>query len=75
MKTWIQGTYHGVSLKKLQAYLNEYVFRFNWRFYPMSGFHSVLSIAMEVEGPEYEDLYGNASEHSPPEELWDLDSD
>ena len=73
LKTWIQGTHHGVSSKHLQAYLNEYVFRFNRRFYPMSGFHSVLGIAMVVEGPEYEDLYGDTWEHSPPEELWDLD--
>ena len=33
----------------------------------MSGFHSVLSIAIEVEGPEYGDLYGNGWEHSSPE--------
>jgi hypothetical protein len=59
LKTWIQGTHHGVRPKHLQAYLNEYVFRFNRRFYPMSGFHSVLGIAMEVEGSEYEDLYGD----------------
>ena len=57
LKTWIQGTHHGVSPKHLQSYLNEYVFRFNRRFYPMSGFHSVLGIAVDVEGVEYKDLY------------------
>ena len=75
LKTWIQGTHHGVSPKHLQAYLNEYVFRFNRRFYPMSGFHSVLGIAMEVEGAEYEDLYGDVWENPNPDELWNFDSD
>jgi hypothetical protein len=74
LKTWIQGTHHGVRPNHLQAYLNEYVFRFNRRFYPMSGFHSVLGIAMEVKGSEYEDLYGDVWEHPNPEELWDFDS-
>ena len=63
MKTWIQGTHHGVSPKHLQTYLNEYVFRFNRRFYPMSGFHSVLGIAMETKGMEYEELYEGELEY------------
>ncbi len=29
LKTWIRGTFHGVSPKHLQRYLNEFVFRFN----------------------------------------------
>jgi hypothetical protein len=62
LKTWIDGTHHGVSPKHLQAYLDEYVFRFNRRFYPMSGFHSVLGIAMAVEGIEYKALYGDVNE-------------
>lgn len=37
LKTWIDGTHHGVSQQHLPAYLNEYVFRFNRRFYPMTG--------------------------------------
>ena len=74
LKTWIQGTHHGVSPKHLPAYLNEYVFRFNRRFYPMSGFHSVLGIAMEVEGTEYEDVYGNG-EYPNTEEQWGFGSD
>lgn len=37
LKTWINGTHHGrIEPKHLQAYLNEYVFRFNRRFYPMT---------------------------------------
>jgi len=36
LKTWLLGTHHGVSQQHLQAYLNEFVFRFNRRFYPMT---------------------------------------
>jgi transposase-like protein len=32
LKTWLLGTHHGVSQQHLQAYLNEFVFRFNRRF-------------------------------------------
>jgi hypothetical protein len=40
LKTWLLGTHHGVSPRHLQAYLNEDVFRFNRRFYPMTAFNS-----------------------------------
>ncbi len=34
LKTWLKGTHHGrVKEKHLQAYLNEYTFRFNRRFW------------------------------------------
>ena len=32
LKTWIYGIHHGVSARHLQAYLNEFAFRFNRRF-------------------------------------------
>lgn len=57
LKAWILGTHHGVSQQHLQAYLNEFVFRFNRRFYPMTAFNSVLGIATRVEAPTYEALY------------------
>ena len=31
-KSFIRGTYHGVSHKHLQSYLNEFCYRFNRRF-------------------------------------------
>ena len=34
LKAWLIGNHHGVQHRHLQAYLNEYVFRFNRRFYP-----------------------------------------
>jgi transposase-like protein len=32
LKTWLAGTHHGVSSRHLQAYLNEFTFRFNGLF-------------------------------------------
>ena len=65
MKTWIKGTHHGrIEPKHLQAYLNEYVFRFNRRFYPMTAFHSVLGIASRVVPPTYAQLYSGEWEHA-----------
>lgn len=64
LKTWILGTHHGaIGAQHLQAYLNEYVFRFNRRFYPMTGFHSVLGLAARSISPTYEDLSSGEWEH------------
>jgi transposase-like protein len=58
LKTWLYGTHHGrVEQQHLQAYLNEYVFRFNRRFYPMNSFNSVLGISARVVSPTYAQLY------------------
>jgi len=65
LKTWIKGTHHGrIEPKHLQAHLNEYVFRFNRRFYPMTAFHSVLGIASRVVPPTYAQLYSGEWEHA-----------
>ena len=45
LKTWLNGIHHGVSAKHLQAYLNEFTFRFNRRFYPFNAFRSLLGVA------------------------------
>lgn len=57
LDAWLLGTHHGVSAKHLQAYLNEFVFRFNRRFWPMVAFDSVLKIAARADGPTYAGLY------------------
>jgi hypothetical protein len=58
LKTWILGTHHGaIAQHHLQAYLNEYVFRFNRRFYPMTAFNSVLGLAAHCVSPTYAALY------------------
>jgi len=63
LKTWILGTHHGTSQQHLQAYLNEYVFRFNRRFYPMTAFNSVLGLAAKVVPPTYDSLYSGEWVH------------
>lgn len=64
LKTWILGTHHGaISAQHLQAYLNEYVFRFNRRFYPMTAFNSALGLAAKSVSPTYEELYSGEWEH------------
>ena len=61
LKTWLRGTHHGVSPQHLQAYLNEFTFRFNRRFYPFNAFRSLLGIASDVTAPTYAQLYAAKS--------------
>jgi predicted RNA-binding Zn-ribbon protein involved in translation (DUF1610 family) len=64
LKTWILGTHHGrIEPHHLQAYLNEYVFRFNRRFYPMTAFNSVLGLAANATSPTYAQLYSGNWKH------------
>ena len=61
LKTWIEGTHHGVSKKHMQAYVNEFVFRHNRRRTPMAAFQTVLGLAARTEGLTYADLYAVGS--------------
>ena len=63
LKSWLLGCHHGVSPQHLQAYLNEYAFRFNRRFYPFNSFRSLLGISGRTAGPTYEGLYSGEWEH------------
>ena len=63
LKTWINGIHHGVSRQHLQAYLNEFTFRFNRRFYPFNAFRSLLNIAGDVSAPTFDELYSGKWEH------------
>lgn len=63
LDSWLLGTHHGVSPKHLQGYLNEFVFRFNRRFWPLVAFDSLLKIAARVESPTYAGLYKGTWEH------------
>ena len=64
LKTWLNGIHHGVSHQHLQAYLNEFTFRFNRRFYPFNAFRSLLGIAGDVTAPTYAELYSGAWQHT-----------
>jgi len=61
LKTWLRGIHHGVSPQHLQAYLNEFTFRFNRRFYPFNAFRSLLGIAADVTAPTYAEFYAEKS--------------
>jgi hypothetical protein len=64
LKAWLKGTHHGrVEPKHLQAYLNEFVFRFNRRFYPFNAFRSLLGIGANGESPTYDGLYSGEWKH------------
>jgi hypothetical protein len=64
LDAWLLGTHHGVSPTHLQGYLNEFVFRFNRRFWPMVAFDSVLKIAARVESLTYRGFYENVQTHT-----------
>jgi len=51
LKTWLRGIHHGVSPQHLQAYLNEFTFRFNRRFYLFNASRSLLGNAGDVTAP------------------------
>jgi transposase-like protein len=59
LQTWLRGTHHGVGKQHLQAYLDEFTFRFNRRRTPMAAFQTLLGLAT-VHGPTtYKILYGS----------------
>lgn len=63
LKSWLRGCHHGVSAQHMQAYLNEFTFRFNRRFYPFNAFRSLLGIGGEVSAPTYAELYSGEWQH------------
>jgi len=64
LKRWLLGTYKGrVTSKHLQAYLNEFTFRFNRRFWRGPAFIRALGLAAHAdEHPEYATLYAAGEE-------------
>jgi transposase-like protein len=53
LKTWALGVYHGLRRKHLQAYLNEFVFRFNRRRTRHAAFRTLLGIAAATKPATY----------------------
>ena len=56
MKRWSLGTYHGLRRKHVDTYLNEFVFRYNRRFYRHVSFDTLLGLAANKEPASYWDL-------------------
>ncbi len=61
MKRWELGTYHGLRRKHVDTYLNEYVFRYNRRFYRHVSFETMLGLAAHHEPASYWDVIGHAN--------------
>ncbi len=61
MKRWELGTYHGLRRKHVDTYLNEYVFRYNRRFYRHVSFETMLGLAAHHEPASYWDVIGRAN--------------
>jgi predicted RNA-binding Zn-ribbon protein involved in translation (DUF1610 family) len=61
LKRWSLGTYHGLRRKHLDTYLEEFVFRYNRRFYRHISFETLLGIALQREPISYWDIAGHAN--------------
>ena len=58
LQTWLRGTHHGVGHTHLQAYLDEFTFRFNRRRTPMAAFQTLLGLGSQQQPTTYKQLYG-----------------
>ncbi len=58
MKRWGLGTYHGLRRKHLDTYLNEFVFRYNRRFYRHVSFETVPGLASHRSPASYWTIVG-----------------
>lgn len=56
LKTWALGVYHGLRPKHLQAYLDEFTFRFNRRKTRHAAFRSLIKIATRKNHVTYKML-------------------
>ena len=56
LKRWALGTYHGLRRKHVEAYLNEFVFRYNRRFYRHVSFETLLGLAASRSPETYRDI-------------------
>src|SRR5271169_2586735 len=56
LKRWALGTYHGLRRKHVDAYLDEFVFRYNRRFHRHVSFETVLGLAAHRRPQTYRDI-------------------
>jgi predicted RNA-binding Zn-ribbon protein involved in translation (DUF1610 family) len=56
LKTWALGVYHGLRKSHLQAYLDQFAFRFNRRRTPQAAFRTLLGIAVAIKPVTYKML-------------------
>lgn len=67
LKRWSLGTYHGLRRQHLDTYLNEFVFRYNRRFYRHVSFETILGLATNHSPVSYWSITGqqNPRKHAP----------
>ncbi len=53
LKRWALGVYHGLRREHLQAYLDEFVFRFNRRSSRQAGFRRLLGLGLSISPATY----------------------
>ena len=56
LKTWALGVYHGLRRKHIQAYLDEFTFRFNRRRTRHTAFKTLLGIGLLLKPVTYKML-------------------
>ena len=61
VKRWGLGAYHGLRRKHADTYLNEFVFRYNRRFYRHASFETVLGLTAHHAPASYWDIIGRAN--------------
>ena len=57
-KSFVAGTYHGLDSKHLQAYLDEFCYRFNRRWRHNHIFNSLLNACINADTVTYAELTG-----------------
>ena len=68
MRRWSLGTYHGLRRKHVDTYLNEFVFRYNRRYYRHVSFETLLGLAADKQPASYWDIVrrDNPTQKRPP---------
>ena len=56
LQTWLRGTHHGIGNQHLQAYLDEFRFRFNRHRTPMTAFQTLLGLGTQHQPTTYNQL-------------------
>jgi transposase-like protein len=65
LKRWALGTYHGLRRKHIDTYLNEFVFRYNRRFYRHVSFETLLGLASHHQPTTYWDIVNRENPRKP----------
>lgn len=65
LKRWALGTYHGLRRKHIDTYLNEFVFRYNRRFYRHVSFETLLGLAAHHEPTSYWNIVNQDNPRKP----------